>query len=173
VTFRGETFARLALNLDGDARANKRQIVTRARPSTSYLTFSFAMAAMLDQSLDAMIKETRKTQPKRRPMQKKQMGGKKNAQGANARASSAGPAPMSITSGGVRKTTAISKKVARVSANATAMAVDRMPRQNDNRARPSAATPASKTQLIVSNLDWKVTDQDIKVRLSDCSALKV
>jgi len=44
------------------------------------------------------------------------------------------------------------------------MAVDRMPRQQQQ--QRSNGAPGQKTQLIVGNLDWKVTDQDIKVSVA-------
>ena len=114
------------------------------------------MAAMLDQSLDAMIKETRKTAPKRRA-NKAKVGGKRAPGSAM---NSRGPAPMSI--GGVKK--ASMKKPKKRSMNAVAMAVDRMPRQQQQ--QRSNGAPGQKTQLIVGNLDWKVTDQDIKVSVA-------
>jgi THO complex subunit 4 len=116
------------------------------------------MAAMLDQSLDAMIKETRKTAPKRRGNAAKKVGGKR----APAKNASRGPAPMSIGNGGVKKASA--KKAKKRSAGAMAMAVDRVPRQQQQ--QRSNGAPGSKTQLIVGNLDWKVTDQDIKVSVA-------
>lgn len=56
------------------------------------------------------------------------------------------------------------KKPKKRSINAVAMAVDRMPRQQQQ--QRSNGAPGQKTQLIVGNLDWKVTDQDIKVSVA-------
>jgi hypothetical protein len=116
------------------------------------------MAAMLDQSLDAMIKESAKAAPKRRNAKKTanvKVGGKKNAR--SAKKMNAGPTPMTI--GGVKKTKNNKKKTARSNA-ATAMAVDGAVRGG----RQANAQAGGRTKLVVGNLDFKVNDRDIKVR---------
>ena len=108
------------------------------------------MAAMnLDQSLDDMIKETRKTAPRRRAAKSSvrvAVGGKKRASTAKKTArggSSAGPAPMAI--GGVKKGKAGNKKRGNRSAAATAMAVDTVHRGGRGNAN---AVAGGKTKLM-------------------------
>ena len=119
------------------------------------------MAAMLDQSLDAMIKDAAKATPKRRNAKKSanvKVGGKKNARSAMKK-TNAGPTPMAV--GGVKKTKNNEKKPARSNA-ATAMAVDGMMRGGGG--RQANAQAGGRTKLVVGNLDFKVNDRDIKVR---------
>lgn len=121
------------------------------------------MAAMnLDQSLDDMIKETRKTAPKRRQAKSSAVrvavGGKKRASAKKI----GGPAPMAI-GGGVSKGNRAAKKRGNRSAAATAMAVDGA--QRGGRGGHANAVVGGKTKLMVGNLDYKVTDRDMKVRI--------
>lgn len=124
------------------------------------------MAAMnLDQSLDDMIKETRKTAPKRRQAKSSAVrvavGGKKRASAKKTIARN-GPAPMAI-GGGVSKGNRAAKKRGNRSAAATAMAVDGA--QRGGRGGHANAVVGGKTKLMVGNLDYKVTDRDMKVRI--------
>ena len=126
------------------------------------------MAAMnLDQSLDDMIKETRKTAPKRRQAKSSAarvaVGGKKRASSAK-KIARGGPAPMAI-GGGVAKGNRNAKKRGggNRSAAATAMAVDGV--QRGGRGEHANAVVGGKTKLMVGNLDYKVTDRDMKVRI--------
>ena len=112
------------------------------------------MAAMLDQSLDAMIKETRRQTPKAKRNAKKSklaLGGKKKAAPVK---HSNGPAPMAI--GGVKKASGKARNRPGRSNAAMAMAIDG--------ARGRAPVMGGKTKLMVGNLDYKVNDRDIKVR---------
>lgn len=121
------------------------------------------MAAMLDQSLDAMIKETRKATPKRRgaAQKKKQIGGKKKTP-MKKKANGGGPTPMAV--GGVKK--ANKKKKPARSKGAMAMAVDvAMGGKGQKKKNGSTAGPTQRTKLVVGNLDFNVNDRDIKVRL--------
>jgi len=121
------------------------------------------MAAMnLDQSLDDMIKETRKTAPKRRQAKSSAMrvavGGKKRASAKK----TGGPAPMAIGGGVAKGNRNAKKRGGNRSAAATAMAVDGVQRGGRGHAN---AVVGGKTKLMVGNLDYKVTDRDMKVRI--------
>lgn len=118
---------------------------------------------MLDQSLDAMIKETRKATPKRRgaALKKKQIGGKKKTP-MKTKANGGGSTPMAV--GGVKK--ANNKKRPARSKGAMTMALDvAMGGQRQKKKNGSTAGPTQRTKLIVGNLDFNVNDRDIKVRL--------
>jgi hypothetical protein len=124
------------------------------------------MAAMnLDQSLDDMIKETRKTAPKRRQAKSSAVrvavGGKKRASTAK-KTARGGPAPMAIGGGVAKGNRNAKKRGGNRSAAATAMAVDGVQRGGRGHAN---AVVGGKTKLMVGNLDYKVTDRDMKVRL--------
>ena len=123
------------------------------------------MAAMnLDQSLDDMIKETRKTAPKRRQAKSSAVrvavGGKKRASAKKI----GGPAPMAIGGGVSKGNRAAKKRGGNRSAAATAMAVDGAQRGGRGGGHANAVV-GGKTKLMVGNLDYKVTDRDMKVRI--------
>ena len=126
------------------------------------------MAAMLDKSLDAMIKETRKATPKARKANAKKtgnktpIGGKKKIGGLKNR--STGATPMAMDVGGGVKKGGKKRKPMRSNA-ATAMAIDSARRGVNGNARIAVG---GKTKLMVGNLDFKVNDRDIKVSLGMC-----